>query len=506
MAAITSSDTVVAADVAAHAAAAAATPTKRSFRSFIWDTDTHLKTPEERRLLRKLDSAILTVGCLGFFMKYLDQGNLANAYVSGLQEDLHMYGNQYTYATSVYTVAYAVMQIPSTLIIQRVPPRLWLTAMEVGWGIWTFAQAGMHTTGQLYAFRFLVGLFESSFFPAMLYLLGTWYTKTETAKRIALFHMTAPLGTAFGGYMQAAVYNNLDGVHGLAGWRWLYIVCGSMTVPVGIATFFLLPDTPFRTQAWYLTPAERELAIARVNREGKAAPAKINLAMFKRILSSWKWYLFTLGYLLYGESCGGNGYFGIWLKSEGFSVAKRNLIPTGTALISGTCVVLWGFLSDYTGSRFAFVLIPLILTLLPNGILAFWSSNIHFLEFAFLTVNIHLMTAVYYTWANEVCAADNEQRAVVISSMNGFQYAVAAWLPIVIFPQTTAPTFRRGFPTTFGLVIAAIFAVLAIQYMIVRDRKRAAAEAERRPSTDSEEGELSREQALVPGKDEKVQV
>lgn len=277
--------------------AAPKTP-KRSFRSFIWDTDTHLKSPEERQLLWKLDWAILTVGCLGFFMKYLDQGNLANAYVSGLQEDLHMYGNQYTYATSAYTVAYAVMQIPSTLIIQRVPPRLWLTAMEVGWGIWTFAQAGMHSTSELYAFRFLVGLFESSFFPSMLYLLGTWYTKTETAKRIALFHMTAPLGTAFGGYMQAAVYKNLNGVHGLAGWRWLYIVCGSMTIPVGIATFFLLPDTPYRTQAFYLTQAEKELAIDRVNKAGKAAPAKINLATFKRILSSWKWYLFTLGYVV----------------------------------------------------------------------------------------------------------------------------------------------------------------------------------------------------------------
>lgn len=52
-------------------------------------------------------------------------------------------------------------------------------------------------------------------------------------------------------------------------------------------------------------------------------------------------------------------------------------------------------------------------------------------------------TSYSYTWANEVCADDNEQRAVVISSMNGFQYAVAAWLPIVIFPQTMAPSFRE---------------------------------------------------------------
>jgi ACS family pantothenate transporter-like MFS transporter len=54
------------------------------------------------------------------------------------------------------------------------------------------------------------------------------------------------------------------------------------------------------------------------------------------------------------------------------------------------------------------------------------------------------ITVFSYSWANEVCADNNEERAVVVSSMNGFQYAVAAWLPIVIFPQTMAPTFRES--------------------------------------------------------------
>lgn len=152
----------------------AETAPKKSFRSFIWDTDTHLKSSEERKLLRKLDFSILTIGCLGFFLKYLDQGNLANAYVSGMQEDLHMYGNQYTYAGTAYTVAYAVMQVPSTLIIQKIRPSYWLACMEIGWGVFTFAQAGMKNVTQLYVFRFLVGFFESSFFPCLLFVLGSW--------------------------------------------------------------------------------------------------------------------------------------------------------------------------------------------------------------------------------------------------------------------------------------------------------------------------------------------
>lgn len=121
---------------------------------------------------------------------------------------------------------------------------------------------------------------------------------------------------------------------------------------------------------------------------------------------------------LFGSSCGGNGYFAIWLKSEGYSVVDRNILPTGTSLISAACVVLWGFLSDYTGSRFLWLLIPMVssclmpeahgmevwsaarltmrqvLGLIPNGILAVWPASIALKKSAFLTVNIHLVTAV----------------------------------------------------------------------------------------------------------------
>ncbi|KAF1956320.1 pantothenate transporter liz1 [Byssothecium circinans] len=419
----------------------------KNFRSFIWDSDTHLKTHAERKLLRKLDFSILTIGCVGFFLKYLDQANIVNVYVSGMQEDLHMVGNEYTYAITCYTVAYAVMQIPSNIIIQYIRPSYWLAAMEIAWGTFTFAQAGVRNVNQLYAFRFLVGLFESSFFPALLFVLGSWYTKTELAKRIAIFHMTAPVGTAFGGYLQAAVYKSLDGAHGLAGWRWLYIVCGCMTVPVGFVTWFILPDTPYTTKAWFLTEEEKQLALSRVQIAGKAAPQKLTFSTFKRILTRWRWYAFVFGYVLYGNACGAGDYFGIWLKSEGYSVVDRNIIPTGTKLIAGFTIVLWGFLSDYSGSRFWFVFGPLAYGLIPNGILAFWPASRDAKLFAFLTTGVQIMTAIFYTWANEVCAGDNEERAIVISSMNGFQYAVAAWLPIVIFPQTQAPTFRHGYPT-----------------------------------------------------------
>ncbi|KAJ7056785.1 pantothenate transporter liz1 [Mycena amicta] len=428
------------------------------FRSFIWDSDGHLKTAEERALIRKLDFGILSVSCLGWFLKYLECVCFSGSYyISGMKEDLNINGNEYTFMGTCYTIAYALMQVPSTMIIQKVRPSYYLAFCEIGWGVWTFAQAGATSSQQMYAFRFMVGLFESAFFPCLLYLMGSWYTKTELAKRLAIFHLTGSVGTAMSGYLQAAVYNNLDGHAGLAGWRWLYIICGCMTVPCGVLLFFILPDVPSNSRAWYLTEEEKAFALARAIKNGKGQPTgRVDLALLKRTFSRWHWYWFVLGYVLYGSSC----------AASGFSVSSRNVIPSCGALINIVAIFMWGFLSDLTGSRFLWVFIPLAYGLVPNGY-----------EFAFLTDGVQLMTAVFYTWANEVCKGDNEERALVLSSMNGLQYAVAAWLPIVIFPQCSRPalTLRK-------------FAVI-IKLLADRDERRASASTsdEEQPPSESDE-------------------
>ncbi|WRT66832.1 uncharacterized protein IL334_003795 [Kwoniella shivajii] len=423
------------------------------FRSFIWDSDTHLKSPEERRLLWKLDTAMLTCLCLGFFCKYLDQNNLTNAYVSGLKEDLGWNGNQLTYAVSLYTAAYALMQIPSTLIVQKVRPSLWLAFCEIAWATFTFAQAGVHNTKTMYALRFLVGITESAFFPVGLYLLGSWYTPTELAKRTAIFHFTAPAGVAFAGYMQAAVYKTLNGHGGLAGWRWLYIICGIITLPCGVLVFFVLPDYPSTGKRWYLTDEEFELAQERMRRVKRVqSDGLINLTVLKRIFSNWHIYLLPLTYIFYGLSCAGSSYFAIYLKStKRYSVELINILPTFISVIQAVTTLLYGFLSDYTGSRFWFTFGPMAYGAIPCGILAVWPGNYNLKIFAFMTLGIQLMTAVIYSWWSEICAADPLERALVIGMSNGLQYVMSAWIPLLIFKQTDGPTFRKGFISDFIL-------------------------------------------------------
>lgn len=141
---------------------------------------------------------------------------------------------------------------------------------------------------------------------------------------------------------------------------WLYIICGVITMPIAISLFFLIPDHPSNTQAFYLTPAERIFANERVLKLGKASPKKLDRQILKRVFTRWHWYAFVAAYVFYGTSCQASGYFAIWLKAEHFSVTQRNIIPTGTNLISAFAIFMWGFLADFTGSRFAFVFIPLV--------------------------------------------------------------------------------------------------------------------------------------------------
>lgn len=91
----------------------------------------------EKKLLTKIDFFILTYACFGYFAKWLDQANLSNAYVTGMKEDLGMYGNQLNVANTCFNVGVIIGGIPSNLLLTWVPPRYWLPGCELLWAICT---------------------------------------------------------------------------------------------------------------------------------------------------------------------------------------------------------------------------------------------------------------------------------------------------------------------------------------------------------------------------------
>ncbi|KAF5234548.1 hypothetical protein FAUST_7528 [Fusarium austroamericanum] len=433
----------------------------------LWDNDQHLKSPEERKLVRKLDFGILICATLGWWMKYLDQNNIVNAYVSGMKEDLNIQGNQYTYMLMCYTIAFAVMQVPSNAIVLKVRPRICIVVCELGWTVFTFAQAAATSPTQMYAFRFMIGLFESGFSPIIIFLLGSWYNKAELAKRMAIWHITGFFGAATSGFLQAAVHKTLDGRLGLAGWRWMYIICGCMSLPVALSVWFLLPDLPHNTKAWYITGEEKQIALRRSATQGKAqVNGKLDKALAKRMFGSWRWWVLCLTYVMYGQACQGASYFAIYLRASGYSVTARNVIPGCANLVSMITDFSYSFGSDYTGNRVWWMVIPIMCTtVVGSSILTAWPAADTARVVAFFLLSSGFVTGITWTWANEINVGSAEERALTISSMNGLLYATGSFMPILIFPQTMAPKFERGFPTLIGFGVAACSLMLFADFM-----------------------------------------
>jgi len=257
-------------DASLHAEEVIQEKPRRKWQSYIWDTLD--KSPEERKFLFKLDSAVITFACLGYFsmcttdsrsqtlasstdsmlVKYLDQANINNAFVSGMKEDLGLNGNQLNYMQSLWTVGYVIGQIPSNMLLTRIRPHIWIPFVELAWSILTMGLSRATSAKQIYVIRFFVGLFESAFYPGMQYIIGSWYRKDELAKRSCIFHTSSAIATMFSGYLMSAVYH-LGGKGGFAGWQWLFVVDGIISIPIAIAGFFLLPDVPEVCTAWYFT-------------------------------------------------------------------------------------------------------------------------------------------------------------------------------------------------------------------------------------------------------------
>lgn len=137
----------------------------------------------------------------------------------GMKEDLHLQGNQINYITAVFWASYCTSMIPACYLLTRTRINIALPTLELGWGLFTFGCAWAQNLNTIYAMRFFVGICESCSFTGVIYVIGSWYKPTEITRRVAFFFIASPLGTMFAGYLQAAVYTNLDNSHGLEGWR-----------------------------------------------------------------------------------------------------------------------------------------------------------------------------------------------------------------------------------------------------------------------------------------------
>jgi MFS family permease len=155
------------------------------------------------------------------------------------------------------------LQIPSNLTLAYIGrPHFYLPACVATWGVVSGLSAVCDSFTHLLLVRLFLGVVEAAFFPGALYLLSRWYTRKEIPSRMALLYGGSILSNAVSGLIAAGILGNMDGSLGIRGWKWLFIIEGSVTVFVALCAVFILPDFPHNSSM--LSAQEKELAIHRL--------------------------------------------------------------------------------------------------------------------------------------------------------------------------------------------------------------------------------------------------
>lgn len=216
---------------------------------------------DEKKVMRRVDFRLVPLFTILYLLSFLDRGNIGNAKIEGLADDLKLVGNQYNLCLTIFFIFYASLEVPANVILKHVNPRFFIPATMVLWSIVMTCMGTVNNFHQLLATRALLGVFECAAFPGISFLLSVYYKKKEILVREAIFFSAASLAGAFSGLLAAAI-SKMDGVGGYAGWRWIFILEGLLTFLVSLAAFFLFPDYPERCQ--FLNERERAFLVHRV--------------------------------------------------------------------------------------------------------------------------------------------------------------------------------------------------------------------------------------------------
>jgi ACS family tartrate transporter-like MFS transporter len=309
-----------------------------------------------KRARRRIAYRLLPFVFLMYVVNYIDRVNVSFANLR-MSADLGFSDRVYGLGVGMFYLTYVLFEIPGAVIAERWSARKWIARIMISWGIVTALTGLVHTAGQFYVARFLLGAAESSFFPAMIVYLTHWFRLPDRGRAIACLYAAVPAGSLIGsplaGWLLGVQWRSL------AGWRWLFILEGIPAIVMGIITIFYLTDWP--AQARWLPESERNWLVNELQAELEAKKRKRNYAIIE-VFGERRILVLLLAYLLAMTGYLGNVY---WIPTfvkrvSGFSnqtVTSLLMIP---ALMGVLGMLINGWHSDKTNERHWHTGVPLL--------------------------------------------------------------------------------------------------------------------------------------------------
>ncbi|KAJ5468738.1 Major facilitator superfamily domaingeneral substrate transporter [Penicillium sp. IBT 31633x] len=233
------------------------------------DIDDEFTPQEQKKIIRRIDLRLVTMTGLAYCISLMDRTNLSMAAIAGMKEELVMkVGDRYSLAVLMFFVPYVIFQPPMTVIIRKLGPTYFLSAIIICWAAIMIGMGFVKDWKQMVGARILLGALEAGYFPGCVYLLSCWYTRYDVQKRFSVFYLIGCVASALAGILAFGLMQ-LDGTHGLTGWRWIFILEGVITGAIGILCFFFLVDFPDRAhKSWrFLNQRECEFIVRRINKD-----------------------------------------------------------------------------------------------------------------------------------------------------------------------------------------------------------------------------------------------
>ncbi|KAK4056236.1 hypothetical protein OIO90_002679 [Microbotryomycetes sp. JL221] len=309
---------------------------------------------EDRAVLRKLDYRIFSVACLLFFSLQLIRHNIGNALSDGFLKDIGVTTNDYNLAQTLFYCSFLVAELPSQLVSKWLGVDVWVPIEIICWSIIAMSQAAITSKAGFYLTRILLGLFMGGFIPDMILFLSYSYTSSELAWRLSWFWVTLTVTNIISNLLAAGILQ-MRGIQGLAGWQWLFIIQGALTLVIGVFAAFWLPPSPtqtasrFRGRNGWFTAREEIIITTRVLRDDPSKSSmhnrqRLTVRDFVKSLSDFDhWPLYLIGLVAFIPVGTVNAYFTLILRSLGYSTFHTNLllIPGAVVFIFNNVITSW---------------------------------------------------------------------------------------------------------------------------------------------------------------------